>query len=119
MLSAFATLYGLIAWRAARKPIADSVGIRGASAPVTILKPLCGVEPETYACLHSFCDQQYPQFQVIFGVADAGDPVVAVVARLQREFPALDLKVAVDRRQHGSNRKVSNLISSECSWSRR
>jgi ceramide glucosyltransferase len=79
--------------------------------PVTILKPLCGAEPETYECLRSFCDQAYPQFQVIFGVRDAGDPVLAIVDRLKREFPRRDLQVAVDRRQHGSSRKVSNLIN--------
>jgi ceramide glucosyltransferase len=79
--------------------------------PVTILKPLCGVEPETYECLRSFCDQAYPEFQVIFGVCDSNDPALAIVDRLQREFPQLDLAVAIDRRQHGSNRKVSNLIN--------
>lgn len=79
--------------------------------PVTILKPLCGAEPETYDCLRSFCDQAYPEFQVIFGVSDSQDPALAVVERLQREFPQRDLQIAVDRRQHGSSRKVSNLIN--------
>jgi ceramide glucosyltransferase len=77
----------------------------------TVLKPLCGLEPETYACLRSFCDQQYPEFQIIFGLAAADDPVRAVVERLQREFPLRDLRILVDRRQHGSSRKVSNLIN--------
>ena len=77
----------------------------------TVLKPLCGLEPETYACLRSFCDQQYPEFQIIFGVAAADDPVLPVVRRLQREFPLRDLRILVDRRQHGSSRKVSNLIN--------
>jgi len=40
----------------------------GDTLPVTILKPLCGAEPETYECLRSFCDQAYPEFQVVFGV---------------------------------------------------
>jgi ceramide glucosyltransferase len=79
--------------------------------PITILKPLCGAEHELYECLHSFCDQTYPRFQIVFGVSDGADPAVEVVARLRREFPMLDLKLAVDRRQHGSSRKVSNLIN--------
>jgi ceramide glucosyltransferase len=82
-----------------------------APLPVTILKPLCGAEPETYECLRSFCDQAYPEFQVVFGVCDSTDPALAIVERLQREFAQLDLGVAIDRRQHGSNRKVSNLIN--------
>ena len=79
--------------------------------PVTVLKPLCGEEPETYACLRSFCAQQYPQFQIVFGVADTTDPAVAIVKRLQCEWPELDIAISIDRRQHGSNRKVSNLIN--------
>ncbi len=104
-------IYSVIAWFAVRKPIKLAKSSPGYRPPVTILKPLFGTEPETYACLRSFCDQQYPQFQIVFGVADATDPVVAIVERLQREFPNIDLQLCIDRRQHGSNRKVSNLIN--------
>jgi ceramide glucosyltransferase len=83
----------------------------GGAPAVTILKPLCGDEHELYECLQSFCDQDYPQFQIVFGVADGADPAAEVVSRLQREFPKLDLKLVVDRRQHGSSRKVSNLMN--------
>jgi ceramide glucosyltransferase len=79
--------------------------------PVTILKPLHGAEPETYECLRSFCMQAYPSYQVIFGVCDPQDPAVAVVHRLQEEFPGLELVLAADRREYGSNRKVNNLIN--------
>ena len=103
--------YSVIAWLAVRKPIRSAEGSPENRPPVTILKPLCGAEPETYACLRSFCDQQYPQFQIVFGVADATDPAVAIVDRLQRECPNIDLQMSIDRRQHGSNRKVSNLIN--------
>jgi ceramide glucosyltransferase len=86
--------------------------VRPGEAPAaTILKPLCGDEHELYECLRSFCDQDYPEFQIVFGVADAADPAAEVVNRLQREFPKLDLKLVVDRRQHGSSRKVSNLMN--------
>jgi ceramide glucosyltransferase len=78
---------------------------------VTVFKPLCGAEPETYDCLRSFCDQDYPEFQIVFGVADLHDPVVAIVERLKKEFPQRDLQLVVDRRQHGSSRKVSNLVN--------
>ncbi len=78
---------------------------------VTILKPLCGEEHELYECLRSFCDQMYPRFQIVFGVSDGDDPAVDVVHRLQGEFPAIDMQIAIDRRQHGSSRKVSNLIN--------
>jgi len=104
-------VYSVIAWLAARKPIRLAGGSWENLPPVTVLKPLCRAEPETYACLRSFCDQQYPQFQIVFGVADATDPVVPIVGRLQREYPHLGLLLSIDRRQHGSNRKVSNLMN--------
>jgi len=79
--------------------------------PVTILKPLFGAEPRLYECLRSFCNQAWPQLQIVFGVRDAADPAVAVVRRLQHEFPALDLTLVLDGTHHGSNAKVSNLIN--------
>ena len=78
---------------------------------VTLLKPLCGAEPGLYENLRSFCLQDYPQYQVVFGIQDEADPALAVVARLIREFPALPIDVVVNPQQHGSNRKISSLIN--------
>src|SRR6202050_1219592 len=103
--------YSLITAFAPQSPFSRAPRNREALPPVTILKPLFGAKPETYACLRSFCEQTYPQYQVVFGVCDPQDPAVAVVHRLQREFPGLDLVLAVDRKEHGSNRKVNNLIN--------
>jgi ceramide glucosyltransferase len=79
--------------------------------PVTVLKPLCGAEPGLYENLRSFCRQDYPEFQIVFGVSDREDPALAVVARLVAEFPGLPIDVVIDPQQHGSNRKVSSLIN--------
>lgn len=79
--------------------------------PITVLKPLCGADPEIYECLRTCCEQAYPTFQIVCGVRDERDAAVAVVRRLQTEFPNVDLQLIIDRRQHGSNRKVSNLIN--------
>jgi ceramide glucosyltransferase len=79
--------------------------------PVTLLKPLCGTEPDLYLNLRSFCLQDYPAYQIVFGVRDAADPAIAVVRRLMQEFPALLMELAVNDAEHGSNRKVSNLIN--------
>src|ERR1700740_3570149 len=64
--------------------------------PVTVLKPLCGAEPGLYENLRSFCRQDYPEFQIIFGVCDRDDPALTVVARLVEEFPNLPIDVVVD-----------------------
>jgi ceramide glucosyltransferase len=106
-----AAIYSLVALAAVVSPLRLN-GRPPANLPgVTVLKPLCGLDPETYGCLRSFCDQQYPEFEIIFGIASADDPVLAIVQRLQQEFPLRDLQIVIDRRQHGSSRKVSNLIN--------
>lgn len=78
---------------------------------VTVLKPLCGAEPGLYENLRSFCKQDYPEFQIVFGVCDSDDPALRVVERLVAEFPKLPIDVVIDARQHGGNRKVSSLIN--------
>ncbi|HEY8312598.1 MAG TPA: bacteriohopanetetrol glucosamine biosynthesis glycosyltransferase HpnI [Candidatus Baltobacteraceae bacterium] len=82
-----------------------------ATAPVTVLKPLHGLEAGLFENLCSFCDQQYPLFQVVFGVADARDPAIAVVERVMAQYPALDITLIVNERIDGRNPKVSNLAN--------
>jgi ceramide glucosyltransferase len=79
--------------------------------PATLLKPLCGAEPRLYENLRSFCHQDYPEFQVVFGVCDASDPALSIVQRLRADFPSLPIDVVINPQQHGSNRKVSNLLN--------
>jgi ceramide glucosyltransferase len=104
-------LYACIAWLAVRTRLRAARVPRCDLPAATVLKPLCGAETETYECLRSFCNQEYPAFQVIFGVADHNDPVIGIAQRLQREFPQRDLQIVIDGRQHGSSRKVSNLVN--------
>jgi len=78
--------------------------------PVSILKPLRGSDQHVYECFRSHCLQDYPHYEIIFGVDDAQDPVVADVQRLQREFPNLSIQLVVCSQHLGPNTKVSNLI---------
>jgi len=79
--------------------------------PVTILKPVCGLDSGLYENLRSFCVQDYPEYQVIFGVRDAADPAVPVIRRLMEEFPLVDTELLVDENVAGPNLKVSNLAN--------
>jgi len=84
----------------------------GSSAlpPVTLLKPLKGADEHTEACLGSWFAQDYPgDIQLLFAVADAGDPVCEVVNKLLREFPHADARLVVCPERLGTNGKVSKL----------
>jgi ceramide glucosyltransferase len=110
-LAAAGAAYAVIAWWATRWAPRASHPTSAPLPPVTVLKPLCGAEDELYGCLRSLCDQHYPSFQIVCGVRDPEDPAIAVVRRLQRELPQVDLELVIDATQHGSSRKVSNLIN--------
>jgi ceramide glucosyltransferase len=114
LLSALATLYALAAllcrprtWR----PTEGGAGPVQGAVPVSVLKPLCGAEPHLERNLATLCRQTHPCYQLVFGVRDPDDPAAAVVARLARRFPGLDMRLVADPRVHGSNLKVSNLIN--------
>ncbi|HEY3850832.1 MAG TPA: hypothetical protein VGL87_07685, partial [Steroidobacteraceae bacterium] len=71
-LAAAVALYTVLAAYAVRtrlKGYPVTPALRKAET-VTILKPLCGAEHELYECLRSFCDQDHPRFQIVFGVSD-------------------------------------------------
>jgi ceramide glucosyltransferase len=76
---------------------------------VSILKPLKGTDPDIYESFRSHCLQDYPDYEIIFGVSDPGDPAVASVLQLQREFPNHAIRLVVSSNILGPNVKVSNL----------
>jgi ceramide glucosyltransferase len=79
--------------------------------PVTIYKPLKGVDEDLESNLRSFFHLDYPTYQLIFGVADADDPAIDVVESLMREFPQHDARLVVGASAFGLNPKVENLAA--------
>jgi ceramide glucosyltransferase len=77
--------------------------------PISILKPLKGTDPEIYESFRSHCLQDYPEYEMIFGVNDPNDPVIDSVKQLQREFPDRRIQLVVNPKILGANVKVSNL----------
>jgi ceramide glucosyltransferase len=77
--------------------------------PVSILKPLRGTDPEMYESFRSHCLQDYPDYEIIFGVSDANDPAIQLVGRLKAEFPQHAIRLMVCPDKLGNNSKVSNL----------
>lgn len=79
-------------------------------APVSVLKPLKGADPEMYEALRSHCVQEYPEYEMLCGVTEANDPAVPVVERLIREFPESKIRLVLCGKRLGANGKVSSLI---------
>jgi ceramide glucosyltransferase len=81
--------------------------------PISILKPICGLDRGAYSNWASFCQQNYLSYQIIFGVSDSTDPAIPVLRQLIRDFPKVDIRLVIDSQTIGSNLKVSNLANLE------
>lgn len=101
--------YVLCLW-SARTFLRSREQARSFCPPVSILKPLRGLDPQMYESFRSHCTQDYPEYEIIFGVGDADDPAAEAVHRLMKEFPQAHIQLVICREVLGNNRKVSNLV---------
>jgi ceramide glucosyltransferase len=79
--------------------------------PISILKPIRGLDREACANFASFCRQDYPRYELIFGAESEKEPGLAAAREVAREFPAVDIRIVVSERSIGTNPKVSNLAN--------
>jgi ceramide glucosyltransferase len=105
---AFYIFSGWAAWRFFRASRARAYA-DDFTPPVSILKPLRGVDRGAYENFASFCRQEYPQYEILFAVRDANDPVVPVVRSVIRDFPEIPIRLLVDPDRKGTNDKVGKL----------
>ena len=104
----FAAVAGLLWFADRRRQRALGVDY---SPPISILKPVRGADAGAYENFASFCRQDYPEFQIVFGVREESDPAIPIIRQLQREFPAVEIELVIDDRKIGHNAKVSNLYN--------
>ena len=90
--AAYYLLAILAAMRWGRPPGLPSVSC---PVPLSILKPVHGRDPRFYEAIRSHATQDYPEFEILFGVSDPQDPALEDIARLQREFPSLHIESLV------------------------
>lgn len=79
--------------------------------PVTLFKPVKGVEPKTYENLKSFFIQDYPAYQILFGVSSKDDPVLPILHQLIQEFSHIPSAIIFVEKEIGVNKKVNSLIA--------
>ncbi len=101
--------YALCIWsaRAFRKSVPPPDNF---TPPVSILKPLRGTDPDIYSAFRSHCLQDYPEYEIIFGVSDPQDPAAELVKQLQAEFPNRAIRLVICPKALGTNMKVSSLV---------
>lgn len=78
--------------------------------PVSIIKPLKGLDDNLFDNIESFCIQDYPQYEILFAVQDYNDPAYKIVRKIRDKHPDRDISIIVEKCDDGLNPKVSNLI---------
>ena len=82
---------------------------RSFTPPVSILKPVRGLDREAYKNYASMCVLDYPNYEIVFAVGDADDPVIPLIEKLQSDFPATSIRLIVGVEPLGVSPKMNNM----------
>jgi ceramide glucosyltransferase len=99
----------VLAARRWRRTAPRAEGVGEPWLPVSILKPVRGPESHAARCFASFCIQDYPEYELLFGSAAPDDPAAPVVEALADQYPAAHVRLIRTGADLGPNRKVCNL----------
>ena len=103
--------YLLVLWSGRSFVRAKPYGAPNFYPPVSILKPVKGLDPEMYESFASHCRQDYPnEYEILFAAGSPDDPAIEAIERLQREFPQRSIRLVLCPETLGANGKVSSLV---------
>ncbi len=105
-----ALVYQVISIIAAIRHVAGRDPDSGPLPAVSILKPVRGLDPQFRRAIRSHATQDYPDFEIVFGVTDAADPAIAEIERLAAEFPDVEIR-CVRCTPDAPNHKVGTLAA--------
>jgi len=92
-------------WRFFLQPLPRN----GFTPPVSILKPIRGLDPEAYQNFASFCNQDYPEYEILFCVGQSDDLVIPILEKLIRDFPERRIRIVAGPNRGAINDKVAKL----------
>ena len=112
-IAALPFIYYLIAlfseWRFFRSSAPQDPSTSAFTPPVSILKPVYGLDPDAYDNFASFCRQDYPEYEILFCVGGRSDPVLPIIEKVIADFPDQNIRVLYGSGREATNDKVAKL----------
>jgi ceramide glucosyltransferase len=106
-----ANLYSVFGVIAASEFFSEEVAARADfHPPISILKPVRGLDPDAYRNLASFCRQDYPEYEILFALESEEDPAAAVVRQVLRDHPNVDARIVFRSTPTSGSPKVASLV---------
>jgi ceramide glucosyltransferase len=79
--------------------------------PISILKPLKGLDDDLFDNLVSFCEQDYPDYEIIFCLEEANDPALKLAEKIKKMYPHKKISIVIKEGEYALNPKVNNLVA--------